>query len=344
MLLDPVARDVEPGRNPGLVMGEHIVEEPGQRSRAPRPPDEAAVQADRQHLGRDVALGVERVERVLQVGVELVPRVEALRRSEAHVVGIERVGREELRPARPFDPVGKVVGIDVGAIKEAALLGAEPDRVDRRPSLVEAERTGARDLGMDADRLGDVLGLQVRRRVAIVDPFQAVGGDLPFGLVHRSDGFDVARHGGGDRVDGHRNGAFGEHPVQAPEPGARAIFVDQLHVHVAHARPGRRADDLRQEGLGSGVAMQYIVLAAFLVVDDELHRHARAVRPVGEWRMTPVADHVARIIVVACHMGSVPRAHCAVVAGRLRHGRRLRQPGVCSRKGAAACLRPTKSQ
>ena len=55
------------------------------------------------------------------------------------------------------------------------------------------------------DRLGDVARLDVGRRVAIVDPFEAVGGDLPAGLVHRRDRFAIARHRGRDRIDGDRN-------------------------------------------------------------------------------------------------------------------------------------------
>jgi hypothetical protein len=47
-----------------------------------------------------------------------------------------------------------------------------------------------------------------------------------------------------------RHGALGEHAMQPPEAGAGAVFVDRLHVPVALARPGRGADDLRQEGLG----------------------------------------------------------------------------------------------
>ena len=116
--------------------------------------------------------------------------------------------------------------------------------------------------------------------VAVVDPLEAVGGDLPVRLLHRGDRLAIARHRGRDRIDGDRNRALGEQPTQPPEAGARAVFVDRLHVHVAHARPGRGADDLRQERLRGGVAVQDVVLAALLVVDDELHGDARA-RPAS---------------------------------------------------------------
>ena len=54
--------------------------------------------------------------------------------------------------------------------------------------------------------------------------------------------------------------------------------------------------------------MQDVVLAALLVIDDELHRDARSVRPVGEGRSAAVADHIARIAFVARHLSFVPAA------------------------------------
>ena len=48
-------------------------------------------------FGAFLALGVEHVEGVLQVREELLAGVEPLRRGEAHVVGIERVGHDQVR-------------------------------------------------------------------------------------------------------------------------------------------------------------------------------------------------------------------------------------------------------
>ena len=129
--------------------------------------------------------------------------------------------------------------------------------------------------------------------VAVVDPFQAVRGDLPAGLLHRRDLLGRARQRGGDAVDGDRHLGLGEQAMQPPEAGAGAIFVDRFHVPVALAGPGRGADDLGQEGLRGGVAMQDAVLAAFLVVDDELHRDMRAARPFRIRRVGAVAAHVS---------------------------------------------------
>ena len=70
--------------------------------------------------------------------------------------------------------------------------------------------------------------------------------------------------------------------------------------------------------------MQDVVLAAFLVVDDELHGDARAARPVGVRRRAPVADHVARIIVVVRHAVQSLVAALGRMPATLRHG------AVCS--------------
>ena len=86
-----------------------------------------------------------------------------------------------------------------------------------------------------------------------------------------------------------------EQPPQPPEAGARAIFVHRLHVHVALAGPGHRAEHVGQECLRLLVAMQDRAFAAFLIVDHELHRDARAPGPAWIRRVAPIADQIARV-------------------------------------------------
>ena len=131
--------------------------------------------------------------------------------------------------------------------------------------------------------------------VAVVDPAQAVGGDLPAGVLHGGDLGGGAGEGGGDAVDGDRDAAGDEEVAQAPEAGAGAVFVDRLHVPVALAGPGLGARDLGEEALGGGVAVEDAVLAALLVVEDEADGDRCAARPVGEGRVAAVALHVPRI-------------------------------------------------
>ena len=57
----------------------------------------------------------------------------------------------------------------------------------------------------------------------------------------------------------------------ATQPGAAAVLVQRFHAHV----PGRkrlRADDLGEKRLRSAIAVQHVVLGAFLVIEHDLQR------------------------------------------------------------------------
>src|ERR687895_723638 len=95
MVLQPVIGDVDAAREPHLLAA-HVLEEALERGEAPRAADEPAMQAYRHHARRAVAFLVEHVERILEVGVELLARVESLRGGEAHVVRVERIRHDEL--------------------------------------------------------------------------------------------------------------------------------------------------------------------------------------------------------------------------------------------------------
>ena len=135
------------------------------------------MQADRHHLRRALAFGIEHVEGILQIGEELVAAVEALRRGEAHVVGVERIGHDELRTARPVHPIGQLVGVGIGGIEKAALLHGERQRILRRAALIHAERARAGHLRVDANGLLDVAALVGGAEILVLDPLEPVGGD-----------------------------------------------------------------------------------------------------------------------------------------------------------------------
>src|SRR5688500_1108426 len=108
-MLVPVPGNVDAARHPYFVVPRNVIEEALERQSASRPPDEAAMETHRHHLGRaEPSLFIEAIEAVPQIGQELIPAVEALRSSEAHVIGIEGVGDDEMLPAlRPVDPIGQ---------------------------------------------------------------------------------------------------------------------------------------------------------------------------------------------------------------------------------------------
>ena len=86
-----------------------------------------------------LAFGVEDVEGVAEVGEEVLGGVEGAGR-EAHVVGFEAVGDDELLAAAVLAPVGEVVVVGVGDPVEAAGLGDEVDGLDRGAAGVPAAR------------------------------------------------------------------------------------------------------------------------------------------------------------------------------------------------------------
>ena len=131
--------------------------------------------------------------------------------------------------------------------------------------------------------------------VLVLDPFEAVGGDLPVGFLHGGDLLGRAHQGGGDAIDGDGQAVGGEVAPQPPEAGAGAVLVHRLHVGVALVGPGRGADDVGEEGLGRGVAVEDVVLAALFVVEHDLHRDIGAAGPFGIGRRTAVAEHVAGV-------------------------------------------------
>ncbi len=85
----PVPGDVDPARKPDAVMRQSVVKEAPQPRDLARAPDQAAVQADREHLGLPrCAFGIKRVEAVLEVLKERLTRAVAGRGGKAHVVGL----------------------------------------------------------------------------------------------------------------------------------------------------------------------------------------------------------------------------------------------------------------
>ena len=97
MLALPVLGDIDATGDPYLVVGLDVIEEAFQRREASRSSGDPTVQPDGEHLGCRVALGVEHVEGVTQVLEEVLTVVEALGAGEAHVIGVQGVGDDEMR-------------------------------------------------------------------------------------------------------------------------------------------------------------------------------------------------------------------------------------------------------
>src|SRR5690606_37624376 len=82
----PVAGNVEAPGEPDALVPPRVIEKALQPGDLARPPDQAAVQADRHHLCRTrLAFGIEHVEGVLEILEELLACDVAGGRGEAHV-------------------------------------------------------------------------------------------------------------------------------------------------------------------------------------------------------------------------------------------------------------------
>ena len=240
MLGHPVPRDVDASRDPDVVVALHVIDETRQRSDAPRPADDASVQADRQHLRRiavpRIAFGVQRVERIAQIGEELVATVEALRSCEAHVVGVERVRDDEmgLASASCLDerPVRQVIRVAVRVIDEAAVLDDECARARAVAAGIPAGRRRAGQPGNRLDRLRDVLAFDVLGDILVADPAKPVACDLVTGLHACVDDGRIARQRHRDAEDRQRQAALVEQAQHAPDAGTRPVLVQRLHRQV----------------------------------------------------------------------------------------------------------------
>ena len=110
-------------------------------------------------------------------------------------------------------------------------------------------------------------------------------------LDHRRMAFHRHRHG----EQGQRHITVAKQVEKTPDPGSRPVFIDGFHRHVTRPLERGGADDLRQEHFRGRVTMEDGILATFLVIQHKLDRHPRTTGPVGMWRRSAIADHVARI-------------------------------------------------
>src|SRR5271166_4681735 len=118
VLAVPMPRDIDPACNPDIVAFPDIIEKTNERAGAARSSHQTAMQPDRHHLGRPFSLGVQHVQCVLEIGEELTTVAEPLRVDESHVIGVERVWNNEMRPLRPLDPIGQIVSVGIRRIEK----------------------------------------------------------------------------------------------------------------------------------------------------------------------------------------------------------------------------------
>ena len=293
MVFAPMPRDVGAAAYPSVAAHFQMVHKLCKSARASGAPRQPAMQADGHHLRR--LLGAQCFIRVAQVREEVVAGVEPLRGCEPHVVCVQCVGDDEVRLAVSANPIGHVVGVGVGVVKPVAHFQQKFAGVRAGAPDIPTFGRRADGLRVRFQRAAQVFALGLKGDEGIIYPAPAVRGDFPLGLFHRGDGFGVSRERHCDSEDGHGNASDFKHSPQPPEPGAGAVFVDGLHVHMADAGKGLRPDDFGEKRLGGGVAVEDAVFAPLLVVHDKLHGDARPAGPFRPGRMFAVSNEIAGI-------------------------------------------------
>src|SRR5262249_18761532 len=155
------------------------------------------------------------------------------------------------------------------------------------------------------DREPDLTALLDPAQLVVLDPAIAVAADVVTRLGDRLRRGRVALQRECAPVHGHRELALGERAVDPPEPGTAAVPVDRLDGEVAFAGPEPAERHLRENRLRD-VVVGDRVLRALFVVQDEIDREPRTPWPLGIGRTAAVADHVARIGLLA-HRSSLVR-------------------------------------
>src|SRR5262249_27467296 len=98
---DPVTRGFESLGDPHILVRTDVIEKARQGRESTWAPSDPTMQSDRQHLRRveraRIALIVEHVESVAQIVEVLLTGGKARGTRKTHVVGVERVGHDQLR-------------------------------------------------------------------------------------------------------------------------------------------------------------------------------------------------------------------------------------------------------
>jgi len=162
--------------------------------------------------------------------------------------------------------------------------------------LIEAEGALPKDLLVNLDRAQDMLSFHPRRNMGVVDPTTTMSGDLMIGFGHRFRRLAITFKCHANRERGEMNATFPEQPHDAPESCPAAVLEERFDDQIASAQQGL-GWGFRKVVLRVTVAMQDVVLPAFLEVDNEVHGDARVPGPLCMRGRVSVAKEVSRIFI-----------------------------------------------
>ncbi|MNV76622.1 hypothetical protein D3C71_1699830 [compost metagenome] len=130
--------------------------------------------------------------------------------------------------------------------------------------------------------------------VLVVHPAPAVARDLVAELDECRGQFGVALQRHADAKDRQRQLPLFEFAQDAPNARARPVLINAFHAEVAVGVAGG-VEHFGQELFRPRVTVQDAVLAAFFVIQHELHGDAGAAGPLRVRRIPAVADKVAGV-------------------------------------------------
>jgi len=152
---------------------------------SPGAPSQSAVQADGEHFRGVAALGIEHVERVLQILIELFAGIEAAGNREAHIVGIQGIGHDQMWLGLTIGrihrgPERQVITVVVTVVFKAASFGNQLSGVGAVASGVPAQRRFTSQTSVQGNGLLHMIALFADVHVLVVNPAQAVASDFVF--------------------------------------------------------------------------------------------------------------------------------------------------------------------
>ena len=122
MVLVPVPRDVDTATHPDLVFAQHVIQKSGQCGGAARPPGQTTVQSYGHHLRLRIPFSIEGIEGIAQVSEKLIATVESLVGGETHIVVVQSIGNDQMRPAEVRYPIGKIIRVRVCVVQESTVI------------------------------------------------------------------------------------------------------------------------------------------------------------------------------------------------------------------------------
>src|SRR5579863_5021555 len=174
----PVLGDVAAGGDPHTVARRDVVEKADQPGDPARAPDQPVVHRQRHQPWPVGALGIERLEAIDHVAGEIVAGREPAVLVEAVVVGLERIGDDEVARAANRHPVWQFVVEAVAVVEKGAEFEMEAPGIGARAPGHPADGTHPGHPLQGLDAAPDMLPLLVHRHPLVVEPAIAVADDL----------------------------------------------------------------------------------------------------------------------------------------------------------------------